>query len=139
MPGRHSRPSSGWLWAVAGSQARSGRRRSLVRELPVLVVFALVIAMVIKTFVVQAFVIPSGSMQNTLAINDKILVNKLVYHFRAIKPGDIVVFDGAGTLECVAGVGSRKLRICWRGRTTTRVRKAVRFGRRALRHAGRPD
>ena len=53
--------------------------------------------MVIKTFVVQAFVIPTGSMQNTLGINDKILVNKLVYHFRPIHPGDIVVFDGAGT------------------------------------------
>jgi signal peptidase I len=71
--------------------------RSLFRELPILIVVALVIAMVIKTFVVQAFVIPTGSMQNTLGINDKILVNKLVYHFRSIEPGDIVVFNGAGT------------------------------------------
>jgi signal peptidase I len=71
--------------------------RSLFRELPLLVIVALIIAMVIKTFVVQAFVIPTGSMQNTLGINDKILVNKLVYHFRPIRPGDIVVFDGAGT------------------------------------------
>ena len=62
-----------------------------------LVLFALVIAMGMKTFVVQAFVIPSGSMQNTLAVHDKILVNKLVYDFRAIKPGDIVVFNGDGT------------------------------------------
>jgi signal peptidase I len=94
--------------AVAGSSARpSGkpapaakpRSRSLLRELPVLVIVALVIAMVIKTFVVQAFVIPTGSMQNTLAIQDKILVNKLVYHFRAIHPGDIVVFNGAGSWD----------------------------------------
>ena len=73
------------------------QNRSLFRELPLLVIVALVIAMVIKTFVVQAFVIPTGSMQNTLGINDKILVNKLVYHFRPIHPGDIVVFNGAGT------------------------------------------
>ena len=82
---------------VGPAQTGNRPRRSLVRELPVLVIFALVIAMLIKTFVVQAFVIPTGSMQNTLAINDKILVNKLVYHFRAIHPGDIIVFDGTGT------------------------------------------
>ncbi|HSZ46561.1 MAG TPA: signal peptidase I [Streptosporangiaceae bacterium] len=71
--------------------------RSLLTELPILIVVALVIALIIKTFIVQAFFIPTGSMQNTLGINDKILVNKLVYHFRSIEPGDIVVFNGAGT------------------------------------------
>jgi signal peptidase I len=70
-----------------------------MRELPLLVVVALVIAVVIKTFVVQAFVIPTGSMQDTLEINDKILVNKLVYHFRPIHAGDIVVFNGAGSWD----------------------------------------
>jgi signal peptidase I len=78
--------------------ARKGTR-SLVRELPVLVVVALVIAIVIKTFVVQAFVIPSGSMQDTLDVGDKILVSKLVYHFRAIHPGDVAVFDGTGSWD----------------------------------------
>ena len=67
-----------------------------------LVIVALVIAMVIKTFVVQAFVIPTGSMQNTLAVYDKILVNKLVYHVRPIHPGDIVVFDGSGSWDAPA-------------------------------------
>jgi signal peptidase I len=81
-----------------GSDAPA-RRRSLLVELPILVVIALVIALVIKTFVVQAFWIPTGSMQNTLGIYDKILVNKLVYHFRSIEPGDIVVFNGAGTWD----------------------------------------
>jgi signal peptidase I len=76
-------------------QPRQGR--SLLVELPVLIVVALVIALVIKSFVVQAFFIPTGSMQNTLGIGDKVLVNKLVYHFRSIEPGDIVVFDGDGT------------------------------------------
>jgi signal peptidase I len=71
----------------------------MLRELPLLVVVALVIAVVIKSFVVQAFVIPTGSMQDTLEINDKILVNKLVYHFRPIHAGDIVVFNGAGSWD----------------------------------------
>jgi signal peptidase I len=90
--------------APAGQRATRPRQsnRSLLRELPVLFVVALVIAVVIKTFIVQAFVIPTGSMQNTLAINDKVLVSKLVYHFRDIHPGDIVVFNGAGTWNAAA-------------------------------------
>jgi signal peptidase I len=75
------------------------RRRSFWRELPVLIIVALAIALLIKTYVVQAFWIPSGSMENTLEIGDKILVNKLVYHFRSIQPGDVVVFDGTGSWE----------------------------------------
>ena len=62
-----------------------------------LVIIALVIALVIKTFLLQAFYIPSSSMENTLDIGDKVLVNKLVYHLRPIEPGDIVVFNGAGS------------------------------------------
>src|SRR5438105_2420554 len=67
------------------------RRRSFWRELPVLVVIALVIALLIKNFVVQAFYIPSPSMEHTLNVGDKVLVNKLVYDFRDIQPGDIIV------------------------------------------------
>jgi signal peptidase I len=78
---------------------RRPRGRSFWRELPVLVVIALVVAIVIKTFVVQEFFIPTGSMENTLDIGDKVLVNKLVYHFRSIQPGDIVVFNGDGSWE----------------------------------------
>jgi signal peptidase I len=83
--------------AVHSPVAAKARSRSLLRELPVLLVVALIIAIVVKTFVVQAFVIPSGSMKDTLQVGDKILVNKLVYHFRSIEPGDVVVFDGTGT------------------------------------------
>jgi signal peptidase I len=85
------------------SQAQPRRRRSLLAELPFLIVIALVIALIVKTFVVQAFWIPTGSMQDTLQINDKVLVNKLVYHFRKIEPGDIVVFNGAGTWDAAPG------------------------------------
>ncbi|MBP2705312.1 signal peptidase I [Microbispora sp. RL4-1S] len=71
-----------------------GKRGSFWRELPVLIVVALALALLIKSFVVQAFYIPSESMQNTLLVNDRVLVNKLVYHVRDIHRGDIVVFSG---------------------------------------------
>jgi signal peptidase I len=83
---------------------RAGRRRkrkqrSFWRELPILVVIALLLAVVIKTFAIQAFWIPSGSMENTLEINDRVLVNKIVYHIRDIHRGDIVVFNGDGSWD----------------------------------------
>src|SRR5690606_13760171 len=67
--------------------------------LPVLVVVALILALIIKTFVVQAFYIPSESMENTLLTNDRVLVNKLVYHVRDIERGDIVVFSGVDSWD----------------------------------------
>jgi signal peptidase I len=80
--------------------ARRGRRkRSFWREFPVLVVIALLLAVVIKTYAIQAFFIPSGSMENTLEINDRVLVNKLVYDVRGIHRGDIVVFNGDGSWD----------------------------------------
>jgi signal peptidase I len=85
----------------APSPAAGKRRRGFWRELPVLIVVALVIALVIKTFVVQAFFIPSSSMEDTLLIGDKVLVNKVVYHVRPVRAGDIVVFDGAGSWDPV--------------------------------------
>ena len=103
-PDEHSGPDESAGSGGAGSGGRHGsapakarKRRSFWRELPVLIIVALLIALLIKSFVVQAFFIPSGSMENTLQIDDKILVNKLVYHFRSIQPGDVVVFDGAGS------------------------------------------
>lgn len=62
-------------------------------ETVVLVVTAVVLALLIKTFFVQAFYIPSGSMRDTLRVNDRILVEKMSYWFGDIKRGDIVVFD----------------------------------------------
>jgi signal peptidase I len=75
------------------------RRRSGWREVPVLIVVALAVALLVKAFVVQAFFIPSSSMEDTLLIGDKILVNKLTYHFRSIQRGDIIVFSGAGSWD----------------------------------------
>lgn len=63
------------------------------KETLLLVLAAIVLALIIKTFFVQAFYIPSGSMENTLQVNDRILVQKVSYWFGSPQRGDIVVFD----------------------------------------------
>lgn len=75
------------------------RRRSALVELLVLGVIAVVLALIIKTYAIQAFFIPSASMENTLDIGDRVLINKLVYDFRGIHRGDIIVFDGRGSWD----------------------------------------
>jgi signal peptidase I len=83
-----------------GKVAKGGKRkRSFWRELPVLIVVAIVLALIIKSFAIQAFYIPSGSMENTLDIGDRVLINKVVYHLRSIHRGDIIVFDGTGSWD----------------------------------------
>lgn len=73
------------------------RRRSAVKEIPILITIALLIALVLKTFLVQAFVIPSGSMEQTIRIGDRVLVDKLTPWFGS-RParGDVVVFKDPG-------------------------------------------
>jgi signal peptidase I len=68
------------------------RKGSLLRELPILVVVALAVSLVIKSFLVQFFYIPSGSMENTLQINDRVAVNKIPFISKSINRGDVVVF-----------------------------------------------
>ncbi|MFI7697489.1 signal peptidase I [Nonomuraea sp. NPDC049480] len=82
-----------------GGKKEKEKKGSFWKELPVLVVVALVLALIIKTFVVQAFYIPSESMENTLLKNDRVLVNKLVYHTRDIERGDVVVFSGVDSWD----------------------------------------
>ena len=71
--------------------SRKAKGTSL-RELPILVVSALILSIVVKTFLVQFFYIPSGSMENTLQVNDRVGVNKLGTLFSDIKRGEVVVF-----------------------------------------------
>ncbi len=74
-------------------RGRARRQRSFWKELPILVGIALVLALFIKTFLVQAFSIPSDSMQNTLQPGDRVLVDKLTPWFGAQpERGDVVVF-----------------------------------------------
>jgi signal peptidase I len=68
------------------------RKGSILREFPVLVIVALAVSIVIKTFLVQFFFIPSGSMENTLQVNDRVAVNKVPFIGKSIKRGDVVVF-----------------------------------------------
>jgi signal peptidase I len=75
------------------------RKRPFWRDLVVIVVAALILTILLKAFVVQVFSIPTGSMENTLLPGDRILVSKLVYRFRPIERGDIVVFSGAGSWD----------------------------------------
>ncbi len=68
------------------------KKGSLLKELPILVVVALVVSLFIKTFLVQFFYIPSGSMENTLQIKDRVAVNKVPFISKNISRGDVVVF-----------------------------------------------
>ncbi|MEC4018033.1 signal peptidase I [Streptomyces sp. H27-D2] len=73
------------------------RRRSAMKEVPILIGVALLIALVLKTFLVQAFVIPSGSMEQTIRIGDRVLVDKLTPWFGSEpQRGDVVVFKDPG-------------------------------------------
>jgi signal peptidase I len=81
-----------------------------------LVVVAWLIAQGIMTFVVQRYVIPSSSMEDTLQIGDSVLVNKLVYRFEDPKPGDVVVFvspedDRTDFIKRVIAVGGQTVDI----------------------------
>ena len=68
------------------------KQRSFWVELPILLLVAVIVAVLVRTFLVQTFYIPSGSMENTLLINDRVLVNKMVYRFREPRRGEVVVF-----------------------------------------------
>jgi signal peptidase I len=65
---------------------------AVLRETVVLVALAVLLAVVFKTFLVAAFYIPSGSMESTLNISDRVLVEKVSYRFGDVKRGDVVVF-----------------------------------------------
>jgi signal peptidase I len=68
------------------------KKGSLLREVPIIIVAALVVSVIVKTFFIHFFFIPSGSMENTLLVGDRIAVNKLATYFSDIKRGEVVVF-----------------------------------------------
>ncbi|GAA0458059.1 hypothetical protein Ade02nite_07300 [Paractinoplanes deccanensis] len=69
------------------------RKSSFWRELPILLGVAILVAVLVRAFVLQTFYIPSPSMEHTLNVLDRVLVNKLVYDFREPKRGEIIVFE----------------------------------------------
>ncbi len=107
--GTGPRAAAGARSAPAGRSAKRSRTRRRVSwwvELIALFALALFIMLVIKTYIVQAFFIPSSSMENTLDIGDKVLVNKFIYHIRPIERGDVVVFNGEGSWDPPGPPGS---------------------------------
>ena len=66
-------------------------------DIPVTIAVALGVVLLITTFLVKPFSIPSGSMENTLQVGDRVLVNRAVFKVREIERGDVVVFDGSGS------------------------------------------
>ncbi|SCK24167.1 signal peptidase I [Streptomyces sp. LamerLS-316] len=87
-----------------GGSTAAKKPRSFWKELPLLIGIALILALLIKTFLVQAFSIPSDSMQNTLQRGDRVLVDKLTPWFGSEpERGEVVVFhDPGGWLEDTA-------------------------------------
>jgi signal peptidase I len=82
------RPRSG------SSRLRKRRKLRLWQEIPLLVVIAFGLAFLVRTFLFQAFYIPSSSMEDTLKLGDRVLVNRVVYNFGGPERGDVVVFKG---------------------------------------------
>src|SRR5260370_28080722 len=80
--------------APAAKKKKKKKKKNFWRELLTIVVAAAVLTLLVKAFVVQVYRIPSASMEKTLQVGDRVLVNKLVYHFRGFARGDIVVFSG---------------------------------------------
>jgi signal peptidase I len=87
---------------------------SFLKELPILIIIALTLAFLLRTFVIQVFFIPSGSMEPTLQVHDRMVVEKVTYRFRDISRGDVIVFEGedsgfapqsSGIQRVVRGVG----------------------------------
>ncbi|MGC4867147.1 signal peptidase I [Micromonospora sp. DT53] len=89
-------------------------RSSFWKELPILLGVAILVAVLVRAFVLQTFFIPSPSMENTLKIDDRVLVNKLVYDFRSPHRGEVIVFkaptewsgnpDGEDFIKRVIGI-----------------------------------
>jgi signal peptidase I len=111
----------GWRPAVAVEQVPPGlppfameaapTRTQLAKEIPLLIALAVLIAFLVKTFVAQAFYIPSGSMIPQLNIGDRVVVSKVSFNLHDAHRGDIIVFDapphapGAQTTDKGSGVG----------------------------------
>ena len=89
---------------------RAPKKGSLLRELPIIIVSALIVSVIVKTFLVHFFFIPSGSMESTLQVGDRIAVNKAASFFSEIKRGEVVVFrDPAGWLGTPAESADPKI------------------------------
>jgi signal peptidase I len=90
----HTGEPSGDKGASRRDTSAPAAEKHFWRELLTIVVAAAVLTLLVKAFIVQVYKIPSASMENTLQVGDRVLVNKVIYRFRGIDRGDIVVFSG---------------------------------------------
>lgn len=81
---------------VSASKTVGGGLLRFLRDLLVILLVALLFSFLLKTFLVRSFYIPSGSMEHTLEVNDRILVNQLVPDVVDVQRGDVVVFKDPG-------------------------------------------
>jgi signal peptidase I len=81
------------MTSSTATEPETKRPRSFLSELPILLAVAVVVALILRFFVVQTFWIPSGSMEPTLDLNDRVLVNKLVYDIGTPHRLQVVVFN----------------------------------------------
>src|SRR5271169_1495963 len=94
----------------AARRNRPRRRRGpvgTVLEYAAIIAVAVVVALVVEAYAFKPFVIPTPSMANTVRVNDRVLIDRLTYRFRAVHRGDVVVFTGHGPvplLKRVVGV-----------------------------------
>ncbi|MBB5632492.1 signal peptidase I [Cryobacterium mesophilum] len=82
--------------ATTDKRRRTRSMKLFVRDVVLILIAAIIISVGIKAFLIRSFYIPSGSMENTLQINDRIIVNELVPRFVPIEHGDVVVFRDPG-------------------------------------------
>jgi signal peptidase I len=107
---------------VIDEHTDSKRSGSFWRELPILLGVAILVAVLVRAFVLQTFYIPSPSMEHTLNVWDRVLVNKLVYDFREPRRGEIVVFkaptewqsgtEGEDFIKRIIGVSGDRVMCC---------------------------
>ena len=82
--------------AAADKRRKQRSVKLFIRDILIIFVVAVLVSFLIKTFVVRSFYIPSASMENTLQINDRIIVNELEPSLIPIQHGDVVVFRDPG-------------------------------------------
>jgi signal peptidase I len=88
-------PDRGVNGTEPAEKAEPERGSSAWWDIPLTIAIAVGVVLLITTFLAKPFSIPSGSMEDTLGIGDRVLVNRAVYHARDIERGDVVVFDGS--------------------------------------------
>ena len=92
LPAPESAEASSELHPLPDAK-RPGRASRFIGSTPFLILVAVVVAIIVKTFLVQAFYIPSASMEPTLDVGDRVFVNKFVYDFGDVGRGDVIVFE----------------------------------------------